>query len=226
MLLNDSSLESSCVVANSLMNRQRGVVGVNSYERELRFDPVVFLLDRLRAAGHASWLDLCCGSGKALIEAARQFQSHDAGKITLHGLDLVRQFQAIPADVSNLRFEVASLHRWVARGMYDLITCVHGLHYIGDKLSVIERCASWLTDDGQFIANLDLANCRSPDGSLSSRTILQRFRVCGLAYDTRRRLLSCLGAKSVSLGFQYLGADDRAGPNYTGQEAVTSFYSA
>ena len=73
-MLDDARLERSAVVANNAMNRERGLAGVNSYERELGFDPAT-------RAGEA-WLDLCCGSGRALIQAARP-------GLTLVGVDLV-----------------------------------------------------------------------------------------------------------------------------------------
>lgn len=68
--LRDASLERSTVVANSRMNRERGAVGVNSYEKDAGLDPISFLADRLSVASSASWLDLCCGRGRALIETA------------------------------------------------------------------------------------------------------------------------------------------------------------
>ena len=33
------------------------------------------------------------------------------------------------------------------------------------------------------------------------------------------------GPVALSLPYRYLGADDRAGPNYTGQPAVVSYYA-
>jgi hypothetical protein len=45
-----------------------------------------------------------------------------------------------------------------------------------------------------------------------------------LLYDSRRRLVSCCGRKQVSLPYRSIGADDTAGPNYTGQPAVNSYY--
>ncbi|MBD0670490.1 hypothetical protein BU198_07115, partial [Streptomyces sp. CBMA156] len=69
-LIGDSELTASPVVANSTMNRERGLTGVNSYARELGFDP----LDRLAEHGGTApgWLDLCSGEGRALVEAARR----------------------------------------------------------------------------------------------------------------------------------------------------------
>lgn len=36
--------------------------------------------------------------------------------------------------------------------------------------------------------------------------------------------VTCTGRRDVSLGYTYLGADDNAGPNYTNQPAVNSYY--
>lgn len=61
------------MVANCAMNRDRQLAGVNSYARELGFDPLAFLSSRLGGQGlhaGAGWLDLCCGAGRALIQAA------------------------------------------------------------------------------------------------------------------------------------------------------------
>ncbi len=44
------------------------------------------------------------------------------------------------------------------RDAFDLITCVHGLHYAGDKLAVLTRAVDWLTPGGLFAADLDLCD--------------------------------------------------------------------
>lgn len=67
-----SELEQSDIVANSRMNRERACVGPNSYAREMGFDPLAFLQTRLCTQERVAWLDLCCGRGRALIQAARR----------------------------------------------------------------------------------------------------------------------------------------------------------
>ena len=69
-MLNQAQLETSETVANAAMNRSRGLLGVNSYERELRLDIVTWLTERHAGEPGATWLDLCCGEGKALEEAS------------------------------------------------------------------------------------------------------------------------------------------------------------
>ena len=69
-LLDDTTLERSEIVANNAMNRERGIAGPNSYAKDLGFDPVAFLVERRRRQERAAWLDLCCGTGRALIQTA------------------------------------------------------------------------------------------------------------------------------------------------------------
>lgn len=224
-LLNDSELERSWTVANASMNRDRGLAGANSYAKELGFSPLEFVNERLATHGHASWLDLCCGNGRALlnaaIELARQTPPPD---VELIGVDLVNTWPASQSHGLPVRFESASLHRWRPQRSFDLITCAHGLHYLGDKLDVIERACGWLEPDGRFAAHLDPANLRFDDDRAMTRMLLKQLRSFGLTYDHRRRLLLCGGPRSINFGYAYQGADDEAGPNSTGQRAVNSYY--
>ncbi|WP_245782729.1 class I SAM-dependent methyltransferase [Actinokineospora terrae] len=138
-LLGDQALARSAVVANRDMNRERGLAG---YARELGVD-----IGALARPGFA-WLDLCCGSGAALLECAARVP-----EVRATGVDLV-DFYAGPAR-DGVEFVTAPVGKWVPGRAYDLITCVHGLHYVGDKLGLLEKVASWLTEDGLFVANLD-----------------------------------------------------------------------
>lgn len=145
--------------------------------------------------------------------------------MAIRGIDLVPMFWDAPEVPACVRLEAASLHRWEPGRSFDLITCVHGLHYIGDKVDLIRRAVSWLAEDGLFIANLDIANLRLEGVPRPDRIFLREMRRQGLVYDTRKKLLSCAGKKEVHFPFRYAGADDQAGPNYTGQPAVNSHYA-
>jgi len=149
VLLDDARLEASSVVANNAMNRTRQLAGVNSYAKELGFNPV----DRLPPGG--AWLDLCCGSGRALLDA----RSVLPPSVTLVGVDLVDYFDPPRPGVDLV---CASVATWTPDRSFDLVTCVHGLHYVGDKLGLLARAASWLTADGLLVADLDLANVVAP----------------------------------------------------------------
>ena len=58
------------------------------------------------------------------------------------------------------------------------------------------------------------------------RVVRAALRRAGVHYDARRRLVVCDGRRVLDLGAASLGADDRAGPNATGQPAVDSYYAA
>jgi len=118
VLLDDAALEMSAVVANCAMNRERQLAGVNSYARELGFDPLQVVTDRIggdgaREGGAVAWLDLCCGSGRALIQAARQVdQAGLAGRVVLAGVDLVDAFDAVTGSVPGLELVSAPVASW------------------------------------------------------------------------------------------------------------------
>ncbi|URN02107.1 class I SAM-dependent methyltransferase [Actinomadura madurae] len=205
MLLDDAALEQSAVVANCAMNRERRLDG---YARELGIDITELAGDR--------WLDLCCGTGRALADAATALPETE-----IEGVDLVDHF--VPR-ANALRLITASVTTWQPDRPSDLITCVHGLHYIGDKLGLLTRAASWLTGDGLLVANFDAGSIRLPDGTPAGRRLNAALRQAGFTYDARRRRISIRGNRTIDLPYLYLGADDQAGPNYTGQPAVHSFY--
>jgi SAM-dependent methyltransferase len=216
-LLDEDDLEQSAVVANNAMNRLRGLRGVNSYARELGFDPLAVLEQAIRRRGAAAWLDLCCGSGRALVEAA----SKRRASLDLVGVDLADFFDVHSESVTLI---ASPLRDWRPDRTFDLITCLHGLHYLGDKLAVVRRALGWLHTEGRFCAHLDLDNLRHRDGSSLERIVRARLRATDVDYDARRRTLVCEGSRDLEFGLRYLGADDRAGPNFTGQPAVDSYY--
>ncbi|WP_205717994.1 class I SAM-dependent methyltransferase [Actinomadura soli] len=223
-LLDENALVRSSVVANCLMNRERSLSGSYGYGRELGIDVMAELSTRARAATPVRWLDVCCGSGRALAEAAGLLAARGlTAEAEIIGLDLADHFVSGSFSPS-LRLISGSVNQWVPDGCFDLITCVHGLHYVGDKLEVLSRIASWLTSDGLFIANFDTRSVRRADGTPTGRRLTAQLRSQGFAYDSARRRISRRGCAQIRFPYRYLGADDQAGPNYTGQPAVDSFY--
>ena len=221
VLLDAADLEKSEVVANACMNRARNLAGSNSYEKDLGFCPLDFLSKVLETQPHAAWLDLCCGTGRALIHAAGLAD----GRLQLTGVDLIPMFDPIPPSHANLTLVAASAETWDTGERFDLITCVHGLHYVGDKLRLLQKSSGWLKDRGLLAAHLDYRNlrisCRASAGSQIGRDL----RSLGFQYSPARRLLTLRApASPYFLPYRYLGADDQAGPNYTGQPAVDSYY--
>ena len=79
-LLGNDALERSDVVANCQMNRQRRLTGSNGYGKELRLNPVDFLLGR--NAGKVRWLDMCCGEGVGCQDVTTAYRSAGASTET------------------------------------------------------------------------------------------------------------------------------------------------
>ncbi|NML41334.1 class I SAM-dependent methyltransferase [Chitinophaga sp. G-6-1-13] len=224
-LLTSSALIWSPVVANNRMNRKRQASGINSYEKELNLKPESWLNDRLQQSGQAAWLDLCCGEGNALLQYAREAAANQQqANIRLKGIDLVDQFQPIPPGIDCLQFETRPLDNWTSDEQYDLVTCVHGLHYVGDKLKVLAAILKAIGSEGLFLANLDLKSIRVTDDP-QHQYLKQLFAEHDISYNGRKKIISCQGARDISFDVVYQGADDKAGPNYTGQEAVDSYYT-
>ncbi|WP_460392780.1 class I SAM-dependent methyltransferase [Actinophytocola sediminis] len=224
-LARDDELVSSWVVANRDMNRGRGLAGRDGYVRVLGVDLLSVLTERLAAEPQTTvrWLDLCCGRGTALVHAAEKLRQRGVlGQVRIIGVDLVDGFVANPPP--QVRFVTASVAAWQPAECFDLITCVHGLHYVGDKLGVLAAAASWLTATGQFVANFDATSIRLPDGTPVGRRLTTALRAVDFVHNPRARRIHRRGPARIRLPFQYLGANDRAGPNYTGQPAVHSYY--
>jgi trans-aconitate methyltransferase len=141
-LLDDAALQTSSVVANNAMNRERQLAGVNSYQRELGFGPLDVLMATVADGGTATWLDLCCGTGRAVIEAAAILHREGlAHRTTIVGVDLVDAFAPAPVPLPNLQLVCSPVDAWTPDRDFGLITCVHGLHYVGDRLGVLTRAA-------------------------------------------------------------------------------------
>lgn len=222
--LSQAELLASDVVANATMNRGRGLSGVNSYARELRFDVPAFLQERVEARGRAFWYDPCCGQGcgqgRALAEAGEQFAATDWGQcVRIVGVDLIGDF--VPAG-ENVRLLAGDVLTWTLEGQADLITCVHGLHYLGDKLGFLERAYAQLALGGILLAHLDTANLRQP---YSWTQTVRRLRAQGIrvTWKDHRQRLERTDAP-LAFGLTYTAATISAQANYTGITVVDSWY--
>ncbi|MFE3795686.1 class I SAM-dependent methyltransferase [Nocardia tengchongensis] len=213
-LIDDAHLEQTAVVANSAMNRDRRLP---AYRRELGFDPVAWLAAR---PGPQRWLDVGCGSALALFEAAE----HLPGNTRITGLDLVGYFRGTPKP--GVELVTGSVLSWSPDSPIDLITSVHAIHYVGDKLAALTRMSSWLAPDGRLALNFDATSLRDANGGPLGRRFSTALRRNGFTYTSRTHRLTRTGHAIPAWSFSYLGADPLAGPNYTGQEAVSSHYAS
>ena len=74
------------------------------------------------------------------------------------------------------------------------------------------------------MASLDLENLKLVENKNSKPIFSGYFRQQGLVFNSKKHFLTLNGKRTFDLPFEYLGADDKAGPNYTGQPAVDSYY--
>ena len=126
------------------MNRSRGCAGSNSYQKDLSIDLIEFLQQKLVNNEFIEWLDICCGEGRALIETAtfvadKEVCENSSNDLRITGIDLAGMFHDYSAELTRLRFLEIAIEDFEPSREFDLITCVHGLHYLGDKLSVFKK---------------------------------------------------------------------------------------
>ncbi len=81
------------------------------------------------------------------------------------------------------------------------------------------------TNNGFLIAHLDLANLWLIEGDKVKPMSKKLLSDVGLKYNNRKKLLFLENSQELMFELEYLGADDCAGANYTGQPAVNSFYT-
>ncbi|MDX3234981.1 hypothetical protein PV392_04645 [Streptomyces sp. ME03-5709C] len=107
---------------------------------------------------------------------------------------------------------------------YDLITRVHGLHHVGDRLGVSTRAADRLRPGGLLVAHLGPAAIRWAGGGPAGRFALAALRAEGFDYSARHHRLTLAGPRTVRLPLRFVGAGPDAGPNDTGRPGVAARY--
>ena len=220
-VMTPAELLASDVVANATMNRGRGLSGVNSYARELRCDIPTFLQQRVRERGEAVWYDACGGEGRALREARRHLDATDwGGKVRLLGVDLVGP--PAPVVSPGLTLLSADVVTYAPVEPVDLLTCVHGLHYLGDKLGFLQHAYGCLSPGGLLLGHLDTANLRLP---LPWSQLARRVRAAGVTLRLKDHLLRVEREDAaLDFGLAYQGATVSEQPNYTGITVIDSWY--
>ena len=225
-MLRADELLSSPVVANATMNRGRGMSGVNSYERDLRFSLMDFLAERVRERGKALWYDACCGEGRALVEAGTRFAAAEWGRqVQIVGVDLVGMFT--PEQVPNCTLTAANVAAFTLEEPADLITCVHGLHYLGDKLGFLRHAHAMLAPGGLLLAHLDPDNLRAFGAGASIwRQAVRHAAKGGVAVDFKGHVLRIARTEApLNFGLTFQGATVSEQPNYTGITVIDSWYT-
>jgi len=224
-MLNSSEILTSSVVANSTMNRGRGLAGVNSYERELRFDILKFLEERVRLRGRAVWYDACCGEGHALIAASQSIANLPWGaNVRLVGVDLIDSFSSYNSN--SVKLQQGDVVTYQVDEGVDLVTCVHGLHYLGDKLGFLKNCYSMLAPSGMMLGQLDATNiCIEGEAAGVWTRLMRNVRASGVSLKLERHRLALeKSAADLDFGVAFAGATVAEQPNYTGITVIDSWY--
>ena len=101
-MLTPTQILTSHIVANSTMNRSRGLNGVNSYTKDLRFDILAHLLETHKVNGSVVWYDVCCGEANALFQAAAELSDQGVHEgVEIIGADLIMSNQSDRSNQSN-----------------------------------------------------------------------------------------------------------------------------
>ena len=228
--LRNDELHQSPVVPNRTMNRERQLTGVNSYEKDVSFPIVDFLASRTAGGRSARWLDIACGSALALVQACRRLPG-----VAITGIDLVPFFHP-DVELADVTFHVCPVEDFDYPARYDLITSVHGLHYVGDKLRVVADAIASLSKDGVFVANMNLVDLSDENGHSIGRRVIASMRRQGVRVDQRKRIVSCEGPKVLSFPVVFHGPTIRWGQTIRGsgqfglsirfprREDLTGFY--
>jgi len=227
-MLTPTQILTSHIVANSTMNRSRGLSGVNSYTKDLRFEVLSHLLERHKANGSVVWYDVCCGEAHALSQAATELSDRgirDGVKII--GADLVMSDPSDQSDQSNVTLIEGDVSTLLPTQKADLITCVHGLHYIGDKLGLLTHLSGMLAEGGIFIGNIDPANIRI-QGAVSNgwANIAKAAGIHKTHLVYKDHILKIVQPGRIGFNLVYKGATASEKPNYTGITVMDSWYDA
>ena len=67
------------------------------------------------------------------------------------------------------------------------------------ELGVLVRVASWLADEGTFVANLDLGSVRLSDGRPAGGALSRWLRASGFSYDSARHRIRRTGRSNITV---------------------------
>jgi SAM-dependent methyltransferase len=232
------SYDISDIVVNAAMNRGRGFSGVNSYTKDLRqFDIAAFLQERTQQfpTSKVRWLDVCCGEGRALTEATQFWSGLPwAKQVEIIGLDLWDDLPTVQKypEGPTLRFIAADAETWTPDAPLDLITCVHGLHYLPDKLGFLQRAYTWLSPSGGLLlAHLDTDNIRLQGNETANlwATVSRRVRKQGISLQFSNHLLrlerTAQSPESLTFDVSFVGRTVSPRPNFSGMTVIDSWYT-
>jgi hypothetical protein len=123
-------------------------------------------------------------------------------------------------DLANLEITSTSARRRVPRWLREV-----GVEY--DARRRLDRGALESSSPGAVSSAAGKARRRSKGGPFQGGATKAAVEKPSPAGSSSRHLglVRCRGRRALEVPWRFDGADDRVGPNYTGQPAVTSVYS-
>ena len=117
-----------------------------------------------------------------------------------------------PEQVPNVTLTAADVAAFTLDRPADLISCVHGLHYLGDKLGFIQHACAMLTPGGLLLAHLDPDNLRASGAGASIwRQAVRHAAKGGAAVDFKGHVLRIARTEApLNFGLTFQGAPARA----------------
>ena len=160
------------------------------------------------------------------MEAGEQFAASEWGhQVQIVGVDLVEMFT--PENAPGVTLTAADVAAFTLDRPADLITCVHGLHYLGDKLGFLQHAYAMLAPGGLLLANLDADNLRASGADSSVwRQAVRHAGNGGVTLDFKGHVLRIeRTGVTLDFGVTFQGATVSEQPNYTGITVIDSWYS-
>jgi len=160
------------------------------------------------------------------MEAGEQFEAAGWGRqVQIVGVDLVGMFT--PEQAANVTLTAADVAAFTLNQPADLITCVHGLHYLGDKLGFLQRAYAMLAPGGMLLGHLDPDNLRGLGAGASVwRQAARHAARGGVVVDFKGHVLRIARTEALlDFGLTFQGATISERPNYTGITVVDSWYT-
>ena len=142
-----------------------------------------------------------------MVEAGTHSSAAEWGRqVRIIGVDLVGMFT--PEQAPSVTLIAADVAAFTPDQPADLITCVHGLHYLGDKLGFLQDAYAMLAPDGLFLGHLDAHNIQATESGLPVwRRAARHAAKSGVTLELKSHVLRVKRTEaSLNFGVTYQGA--------------------
>ncbi|MFA5856845.1 MAG: hypothetical protein WC867_05780 [Candidatus Pacearchaeota archaeon] len=136
-----------------------------------------------------NWIDYCCGKGRAIIEGTNRINKKNNQLVSSLGVDIRKfdflDYQDSPVFIQGkVNFYSADLEQGLIVNLKpQLITCIKGLLYTTNPLSLFENMFNQLDAGGKMLVTINPGNDVNHSMGMGTNIVdnLERFRI---KYDT------------------------------------------